>query len=96
MYNLGVWPLNPFGGMFKIYFTFSIVYLLIPEIIFLYRNYENVEEFGACFCELMVVCQGVYKLLILIYHKQNWRIVLADITKIFNECNWSAICAGGE
>lgn len=83
---LGVWPLRRFGLMFKCYFTLSVIYLLIPEIIFLYRNYKNVELFGSCFCELMVVCQGIYKLLILIYHKGNWKIVITDICRVFKEC----------
>lgn len=84
--RLGVWPMRKFGWMLKIYLTLSVAYLLIPEIIFLMRNYQNVEEFGACFCELMVVCQGVYKLLLLIYHKHNWKIVIGEILDVFKEC----------
>lgn len=83
---LGVWPLKKFGWMFKCYFTLSVMYLLVPEMIYLYRNISDVELFGSCFCEMMVVCQGLYKLLILIYHKHNWRIVVADISQVFKEC----------
>lgn len=87
---LGVWPLEKLGWMLKVYLSFCVGYLLLPEMVFLYRNYKNVEEFGAAFCELMVVVQGIYKLLILMYHKQNWRIVIADISYIFRECRWQS------
>lgn len=83
---LGVWPLRKYGSMLKVFLILCVGYLLLPEIVFLYKNYKNVEEFGAAFCELMVVVQGVYKLLILMYHKQNWRIVITDILTIFKEC----------
>lgn len=84
---LGVWPLKKYGWMLKLYFTFSVAYLIIPEILYLYKNYQNVELFGSCFCELMVACQGIYKLLILIYHKPNWRIVIQDILTVYKNCN---------
>lgn len=84
---LGVWPMKKFGWVLKTYFPLLVMYLLVPEIIYLYKNYKNVEQFGSAFCELMVVCQGLYKLLILINHRANWRIVIADISAVFNECN---------
>lgn len=85
--KLGVWPLKKFGYLLAIYLLVSVLYLLIPEIVYLYKNYKNVELFGSCFCELMVVCQGLYKLLILIYHKRNWSIVIRGISQVFQTCN---------
>lgn len=80
-----------FSWMLRSYLTLSVVYLLVPEVVYLYRNYENVELFGSCFCELMVVCQGLYKLLILIYYKPNWQIVIADIVAVFDECGGGSL-----
>lgn len=83
---LGAWPTKRFGWILVVYLTLSIMYLFVPECVFLYKNYKNVDEFGACFCELMVVCQGVYKLLILMYHKRNWRVVIRDIRAVYKDC----------
>lgn len=88
---LGVWPMKRFSWLLRSYLTLSVVYLLVPEVVYLYRNYENVELFGSCFCELMVVCQGLYKLLILIYYKPNWQIVIADIVAVFDECGGGSL-----
>lgn len=83
---LGVWPLDRYSWVLKVFFTLSVGYLLVPEICYLSRNYENVELFGGCFCELMVVCQGIYKLLILMHHKATWQVTLVSLREAFEQC----------
>lgn len=86
MQALGIWPSSGFGWMLKLNVVMAILYLGVPEVIYLTRNYMYVDRFGSCYCEMMVVCQGLVKMTVMVYYKANWRDLIQELNQLYRDC----------